>query len=72
MKGGETTLERVTRTSLGDIATEIDELYKQVHTDGEMLLRLQNDLETCKTHLKEKSDALKRAAARLNNAEYLI
>ena len=72
MKGGETTLERVTRTSLGDIATEIDELNKQVHTDGEMLMRLQNDLETCKTHLKEKSDALKRAAVRLNQAEYLI
>jgi hypothetical protein len=72
MKGGETTLERVTRTPLDDIATEIDELYKQVRIDGETLLRLQNELETCKTHLKEKSDALKRAALRLNQAEYLI
>ncbi len=72
MKGGETTLERVTRTPLDDIATEIDELYKQAHTDGEMLMKLQNDLETCKTQLKEKSDALKRAAVQLGVAEYVI
>jgi hypothetical protein len=72
MKGGETTLERVTRTSLPDIASEIDALEEQMRRDGIQIVKLMDELRICNEYLKKKSDALTRAANTLNVAEYVI
>jgi hypothetical protein len=62
MKGGqETTLERLKRTKLENIANEINEMEKQGKLDGQKFFELKDELALCKQNLQMKNNALKRS-----------
>ena len=66
MKGGqETTLERLQRTKLENIANEINEMEKRGKHDGQKFFELKDELALCKENLEIKQQALLRSAEAL-------
>ena len=67
MRGGqETTLERLKRTRLENIANEINELEAMGTSNGKKLVELKRELDLCKENLEIKQQALLRSAEALD------
>jgi hypothetical protein len=66
MRGGqETTLERLRRSKLENIASEINSLYSNGKSDGTKILELKDKLALCEQNLEIKQQALERSAEAL-------
>ena len=66
MRGGnETTLDRLRRTKLENIATEINSLESFGTSDGKKIIELKGELALCKQNLGIKQQALERSAEAL-------
>jgi hypothetical protein len=66
MRGGqETTLERLRRAKLENIANEINSLYSNGKSDGTKILELKEKLALCEKNLGIKQQALERSAEEL-------